>query len=103
MSGEALCRAHGNDTVVLLHGLGRSPLAMSRLAHDLRREGYQVRNLAYPSRQADIRTLADATLAPFSLIAPRTNACMWSPIPSAAFSCANTFTITACPLRWDAW
>jgi triacylglycerol lipase len=56
--------ADAADAVVLLHGLGRSPLAMARLAHDLRENGYNVRNLAYPSQSADIRTLADATLAP---------------------------------------
>ena len=28
--------ARAADTVILLHGLGRSPLAMARLAHDLR-------------------------------------------------------------------
>lgn len=58
------------DTVVLLHGLGRSPLAMVRLARDLRAEGYDVRNLAYPSQRADIRTLADATLSPVFAEAP---------------------------------
>jgi triacylglycerol lipase len=56
--------AHAADTVVLLHGLGRSPLAMARVAHDLRKEGYDVRNLAYSSQRADIRTLAETTLGP---------------------------------------
>jgi triacylglycerol lipase len=56
--------ARAADTVVLLHGLGRSPLAMARLAHDLRAAGYEVRNLSYPSQHADIRTLADTTLGP---------------------------------------
>ncbi len=60
----SVAHAADADTVVLLHGLGRSPLAMARLAHDLRDDGYNVRNLAYPSQNADIRTLADATLAP---------------------------------------
>ncbi len=62
--------AHAGDTVVLLHGLGRSPLAMARLARDLRDEGYDVRNLAYPSQHADIRTLADTTLGPVFTAAP---------------------------------
>lgn len=52
------------DTVVLLHGLGRGPLSMARLARDLRAEGFVVRNLSYRSQRADIRTLADATLGP---------------------------------------
>jgi len=56
--------ARAADTVILLHGLGRSPLAMARLAHGLRTAGYEVRNLAYPSQHAEIRTLADATLSP---------------------------------------
>lgn len=56
--------ARAADTVILLHGLGRTPLSMARLARDLRAEGYDVRNLAYPSQRADIRTLADSTLSP---------------------------------------
>jgi triacylglycerol esterase/lipase EstA (alpha/beta hydrolase family) len=60
----AATAAHAADTVVLLHGLGRSPLAMARLAHDLRADGYDVRNLGYASQHADIATLADATLGP---------------------------------------
>ncbi|HSI09042.1 MAG: esterase/lipase family protein [Rariglobus sp.] len=62
--------ARAADTVVLLHGLGRSPLAMARVAHDLRDAGYEVRNLPYPSQRADIRTLADATLGPVFTGAP---------------------------------
>jgi triacylglycerol lipase len=58
------------DTVVLLHGLGRSPLAMTRLACDLRAEGYNVINLAYPSQRADIRTLADSSLGPVFAAVP---------------------------------
>ena len=61
---------HAADTVVLLHGLGRSPLAMARLAHDLRADGYVVRNLAYPSQHADLRSLADSTLGPVFSDAP---------------------------------
>lgn len=61
---------HAADTVVLLHGLGRSPLAMARLEQNLRAAGYEVRNLSYPSQRADIRTLADSTLAPVFAAAP---------------------------------
>ena len=39
-----------SETVVLLHGLGRSPLAMAGLARYLRRQGYRVINQGYPSR-----------------------------------------------------
>jgi triacylglycerol lipase len=60
----AVTACHAADTVVLLHGLGRSPLAMARLAHDLRNAGYEVRNLSYPSQRADIATLAESTLGP---------------------------------------
>lgn len=52
------------DTVVLLHGLGRGPLAMKRLERTLRSEGYHVLNLRYASQTHDIATLARTTLAP---------------------------------------
>ncbi|HEY9248782.1 MAG TPA: alpha/beta fold hydrolase, partial [Rariglobus sp.] len=58
------------DTVVLLHGLGRGPLSMARIARDLRADGYEVRNLSYPSQHADIRTLAETTLGPVFSAAP---------------------------------
>jgi triacylglycerol lipase len=61
---------HAADTVIILHGLGRTPLTMTRLEHDLRANGYAVRNLGYPSQHADIRTLADATLGPVFDSAP---------------------------------
>ena len=54
--------SYASDTVVLIHGLNRSSLAMARLAYELRNEGYTVRNLDYPSRAHDIRTLAETTL-----------------------------------------
>lgn len=52
------------DTVILLHGLGRGPLSLKRVERALQAEGYDVRNLGYPSRAAEIATLADATLGP---------------------------------------
>lgn len=52
------------DTVVLLHGLGRSPRSMARLAGDLRAAGYEVRNIGYPSQSDDIVSLAEAALGP---------------------------------------
>lgn len=45
------------ETVVLLHGLGRSPLAMAGLGRFLRRQGYQVINQGYPSRLHSIPEL----------------------------------------------
>ncbi|HUR57126.1 MAG TPA: alpha/beta fold hydrolase [Opitutaceae bacterium] len=38
------------ETVVLLHGLGRTRFSMARLACELERDGYRVINLSYPSR-----------------------------------------------------
>lgn len=59
---SAAC-AQGNtpappDTVVLLHGLGRTRFSMLRLAQTLEREGYRVVNLSYPSRTMPLETLA---------------------------------------------
>jgi hypothetical protein len=49
----------GRDTVVLLHGLGRTPRSMRRLETALRARGYRVENVGYPSRRADIATLSE--------------------------------------------
>jgi triacylglycerol lipase len=46
------------ETVVLLHGLGRTSLSMARIAHDLEREGYRVVNLCYPSRTKSLEEIA---------------------------------------------
>jgi pimeloyl-ACP methyl ester carboxylesterase len=46
------------DTVVLLHGLGRTSFSMARLAGELKREGYHVLNISYPSRTQSLETLA---------------------------------------------
>ncbi len=46
------------DTVVLLHGLGRTSWSMSSLAAALTRDGYRVINLDYPSRTLPLETLA---------------------------------------------
>jgi len=47
------------DNVVLLHGAGRSWRAMKHMEKALDREGYQVYNLGYPSRQMPIEMLSD--------------------------------------------
>lgn len=52
------------ETVILLHGLGRTSLSMLIMARALRREGYRVINLGYPSRTAPIPTLVDKHLRP---------------------------------------
>ena len=45
------------DTVVLLHGLGRSPLAMKGLERYLTRQGYHVINQGYASRRGSVADL----------------------------------------------
>jgi len=45
--------------VVLLHGLGRSPLTFRYAEQRLRRAGFATTNLGYPSRRAPIEALAD--------------------------------------------
>jgi len=55
-----ICFSSGNrchDTVVLIHGLGRTSRSFSRMENHLRQRGYGVLNLDYPSRRYDIRTL----------------------------------------------
>ena len=48
--------------VILLHGLLRSSWSMHGLEKALQQEGYQVVNTGYPSRKADIKTLAQQTI-----------------------------------------
>ena len=55
---------HCRDTVVLLHGLGGAPFFMKRLEWALERDGYQVKNLSYPSTRHPIEVLARAYVAP---------------------------------------
>lgn len=52
------------DTVVLLHGLGRSRWSMWLLARRLQREGYHVVNETYPSQRWEIGRIASEWLAP---------------------------------------
>jgi pimeloyl-ACP methyl ester carboxylesterase len=52
------------DYVVLLHGLGRSPLSMKRLEWALEKENYRVINVAYPSTRVSIQDAANYRLAP---------------------------------------
>lgn len=48
------------DLVVVVHGMGRSRLAMSRMAHSLEREGYRVLNWGYSSTSDSIPVLGEA-------------------------------------------
>ena len=50
------------DCVILIHGLGRTPLSMKRLEWTLARAGYQVVNLRYPSRSFPVERLAEEYL-----------------------------------------
>ena len=50
---------NNKETVVLLHGILRSSLDMALLASRLEKEGYNVINLAYPSREKSIEELRD--------------------------------------------
>lgn len=52
------------DTVVLLHGLGRSAWSMKAIETKLRDAGYTVVNLDYPSRSFPIEALAASHLGP---------------------------------------
>jgi triacylglycerol lipase len=49
----------GKDYVILLHGLGRTPLSMKRLEWTLKKEGYRVINGAYPSTRISVQDAAD--------------------------------------------
>jgi hypothetical protein len=51
------------DTVVLLHGLGRTPLSMTRLGGRLARHGFRVVNLGYPSTSQPVDSCTNTTLS----------------------------------------
>lgn len=50
--------------LVLIHGLGRGAYAMGSMALLLKRQGYQVTNIGYPSRKYPIATLVKRFIAP---------------------------------------
>lgn len=52
------------DVAVLIHGLAYGPISMRPMGWYLRRRGYRVVILGYPSRAAAISELVDAHLAP---------------------------------------
>lgn len=65
-------RAREPETVVLLHGLGRTGWSMAPLAWSLEREGYRVVRLSYPSLTVPLEEIA-ATWLPAQLarLSPR--------------------------------
>jgi len=52
------------ETVILLHGLGRTRWSFWRMEQALRRDGYRVVNVTYASREKSIEDLARDYLAP---------------------------------------
>lgn len=54
--------AYSNDCVILLHGLARSDGSMSKLEEVLEAKGYKTVNAGYPSREYEIKKLADDTI-----------------------------------------
>lgn len=53
---------HADEVVVLLHGLARSSWSMASLEKHLKREGYTVVNVDYPSTSHPVEYLADTVL-----------------------------------------
>lgn len=64
LSAAPSLRAGPAETVILLHGLGRTRWSLWRVEQTLRRDGYNVINLTYPSRTQAIEDLARDWLAP---------------------------------------
>jgi triacylglycerol lipase len=56
---ETKLSAAGSDYVILLHGLGRTPLSMKRIEWMLRKQNYRVINVSYPSTRISIEDAAD--------------------------------------------
>lgn len=57
VSRAADADAASRDLVVLVHGMGRTPLSMAPLAHHLERAGYRVRNVGYNSYGPDVAAI----------------------------------------------
>lgn len=56
------------ETVVLLHGLIRSPRSMQPMATALEDAGFAVRNIGYPSTDHVVETLTERTFAPLQAL-----------------------------------
>jgi triacylglycerol lipase len=63
-SVPATTPAKTGETVLLVHGLGRGPGSLWLLGQALRREGYVVRAVSYPSQSAPVAELAEHALGP---------------------------------------
>lgn len=75
VSGPAAPADTLKETVILLHGLGRTHRSMSRMERSLEEAGYRVVNLGYPSRHHPVGVLVD------SLAAELAACCSDSPSP----------------------
>ncbi len=64
LSASAFADAPLKAKVVILHGLARTPASMSSMAKALEAAGYEVCNVAYPSRQHSVAVLAVNFVAP---------------------------------------
>lgn len=59
MDSELSGASASPGALVLLHGLGRTPLSLWRLARRARGRGFRTHNLGYPSRRAPVWALAE--------------------------------------------
>jgi len=59
---ETRVSAVGSDYVILLHGLGRTPLSMKRIEWTLQKQNYRVINVRYPSTRVCVQDAADRWL-----------------------------------------
>jgi triacylglycerol lipase len=58
----ATATTSGQEHVILLHGLSRTQRSMHSMENSLRRAGYRVWNIGYPSRTASIRELSETAI-----------------------------------------
>jgi pimeloyl-ACP methyl ester carboxylesterase len=63
IAGTTAAQGAAGESVVLLHGLGRSPFSMKRIQWTLQEAGYQVVNVSYPSRQYSVERLSEDYVA----------------------------------------
>jgi pimeloyl-ACP methyl ester carboxylesterase len=55
---------NGSESIILLHGLARTSRSMNKAGKFLAAYGYQIINIDYPSRSADISALSQQYIAP---------------------------------------
>lgn len=55
--------ANGSEAIILLHGLARTSRSMNKAARLLAAYGYKIVNVDYPSRSADIGSLAQTYIS----------------------------------------